>query len=91
MPHSPTPEQLQRWAKLDELEATAFAGREISQQEFSSLVRSVLDGSNLLKHLVEIKERRQQLMKEVAELEEYEKWLESYIQETLGKDKKLPN
>ncbi|KAF3888213.1 MULTISPECIES: hypothetical protein [Nostocales] len=84
MTHSPTPEQLQRWAKLDELEATAFAGREISQQEFSLLVQSVLDGSNLLKHLAEIKERRQQLMKEVAELEEYERWLENHIQETLG-------
>lgn len=85
MTHYPTPEQLQRWAKLDELEATAFAGREISQQEFISLVQSVLDGSNLLKHLAEIKERRQQLMREVSELEEYEKWLENHIQETLGK------
>jgi hypothetical protein len=80
---SPTPEQLQRWTKLDELESTAFAGKEISQQKFSSLVEGMLDGSNLVKHLAEIKERRQQLIKEAAELEEYEKWLENYIRETL--------
>ncbi len=41
---SPTPEQLQRWAKLDELESTAFAGKEISRQEFNSLVKNMLDG-----------------------------------------------
>lgn len=86
-PTSPTNVQLQRWAKLDELETTAFAGREISQQEFSSLVQAMLDGSNLVKHLAEIKERRQQLMKEAAELEEYEKWLENHIRETLGQGK----
>ena len=86
-PTSPTNEQLQRWAKLDELETTAFAGREIFQQEFSSLVQAMLDGSNLVKHLAEIKERRQQLMKEAAELEEYEKWLENHIRETLGEGK----
>jgi hypothetical protein len=87
MTNPPTPEQLQYWAKLDELETTAFAGREISQPEFSSLVQAMLDGSNLVKHLAEIKERRQQLIKEASELEEYEKWLENHIRETVGKDK----
>lgn len=53
--HSSTSEQLQRWAKLDELESTAFAGREISQQEFNTLVQGMLDGSNLVKHLAERK------------------------------------
>lgn len=81
---SPTPEQLQRWAKLDELESTAFAGKEISRQEFNSLVQNMLDGSNLVKHLAEIKERRQKLIKEVTELEKYEKWLENHVRQTLG-------
>ncbi|BAZ11709.1 hypothetical protein NIES4071_35350 [Calothrix sp. NIES-4071] len=81
---SPTPEQLQRWAKLDELESTAFAGKEISRQKFNSLVQAMLDGSNLIKHLAEIRERRQNSIKEAAELEEYEKWLENHIKDTLG-------
>jgi hypothetical protein len=83
-PHRQTPEQLQRWKKLDELETTAFAGREMSRQEFNSLLEAMLDGTNLVKHLAEVKERRQQLIKEAAELEEYEKWLENHIRETLG-------
>lgn len=79
----PTPEQVQRWARLDELETTAFAGKEISRQEFDLLVEAMLDGSNLVKHLSEIKERRQKLIKEATELEEYEKWLENHIRDTL--------
>jgi uncharacterized protein YllA (UPF0747 family) len=76
-----TPEELQYWAKLDELDTSAFAGREISEEEYNRVFDAMMDGSNLVKHLAKIKQRRQELIQEACELEKYEKWLENHINE----------
>ncbi len=84
--NQPTPEQLARWARIDKLDSSAFAGRELSQEEFTVKVESMMNGDALIQHLANIRKKRHQLIAEVASLEKYEEWLENHIRETLGKE-----
>lgn len=57
------------------MDASAFAGRKIPEEEYNRIFDAMMDGSNLIKHLAKIKQRRQELIQEAYELEKYEKWL----------------
>lgn len=72
--HQPTPEQLQRWAELDELEKYACTGkqREAEQEE---AVNRFLDKNNYHRRLEKVRVSKQKLMEELAILEQREQWL----------------
>ncbi|BAZ16471.1 hypothetical protein NIES4071_83480 [Calothrix sp. NIES-4071] len=75
----PTPEQIQYWKELDELDCIAFAGKPVSDSEFTEIVQSLLDGSNWVRHLNKVKAKKQQLLAKVAELEEIEREIEQKL------------
>lgn len=75
----PTPEQIQYWKELDELDSIAFAGKTLSDSEMTEVLQSWLDGSNWVKRLNKVKAKKQQLLAKVAELEEIEREIEQKL------------
>lgn len=75
----PSPEQIQYWKELDELDSSAFSGKPVSDSEFTEIVQSLLDGSNWVKRLDKVKAKKQQLLAKVAELEEIEREIEQKL------------
>lgn len=75
----PSPEQIQYWKELDELDSDAFAGKTLSDSEFTEMLQSWLDGSNWVRRLNKVKAKKQQLLAKVAELEEIEREIEQKL------------
>ncbi len=65
--------------KLDELDHLAFAGKPVSNEEFTIIAESVLNGTNWHRHLEKVRAKRQSLLAEIVELEIVEKELEQRI------------
>ena len=72
--HQPTPEQLQHWAELNELEKYACTGK-LSSSELEEAVNRFLDKNNYDHRLEKVRGSKQKLMEELAILEQREQWL----------------
>jgi len=76
--YQPTPEQLERWAKRDELDQYAFAGI-MSESEQGLHVERFLDQNYYHRHLELVRQRKQKLLKDLAYLEQREQLLLAQI------------
>ncbi len=69
-----TPEQAHSWIeKVEELEANAFAGREVSDEEVLRNGNYYLSGEYLIRNLEIVRERKQKALEGLAHLEAAEK------------------
>ena len=75
----PSPEEVQYWKELDELDSDAFAGKTLSDSEMTEVLQSWLDGSNWVRRLNKVRAKKQQLLAKVAELEEIEREIEQKL------------
>lgn len=82
-----TPEQLERWARLDELDSSAFAGRIVSSEELAQMYRTGFDGTAIIEYLVKIRDKQKRLARELKSLASHEQWLVNHIKETLGEER----
>ncbi len=72
--YQPTPEQLERWAKRDELDKYAFAGI-MSESEQELHVKKFLDKNYYHHHLAQVRANKQKLLKDLEYLEQREQLL----------------
>ncbi len=77
--YQPTPEQLARWKRIEELEPTASAGI-LSEEEQRKNVKELLDPNYLQNRLEEVRAHKDKLLKKLASAEEYEQMLVEEIQ-----------
>ncbi|MEO1762359.1 MAG: hypothetical protein AAFR83_10370 [Cyanobacteria bacterium J06629_18] len=82
-----TPEQLERWKRLDELDSSALSGRIVSSEELAQMYRTGKDGSAILEYLVKIRDKQKRLNRELKSLASHEEWLVNHIKETLGEER----
>ena len=72
-------EVIQWGQELDEIDHLAFAGKEVSNDEFLQIAQSLIDGTDRIKRLEKVRAKKQQLLNKVRELEEIERELEETI------------
>ncbi|MEL6164891.1 MAG: hypothetical protein AAFR37_14405 [Cyanobacteria bacterium J06628_3] len=82
-----TPEQLERWRRLDELDSSAMVGRMVTKEELAEIYRSGKDGTAILEYLVKIRDKQKRLNRELKSLASHEEWLVNHIKETLGEER----
>lgn len=82
-----TPEQLERWRRLDELDSSAMVGKMISGEELAQIYRCGKDGTAILEYLVKIRDKQKRLNRELKSLASHEEWLINHIKETLGEER----
>ncbi|MGB6296572.1 MAG: hypothetical protein WBF90_10340 [Rivularia sp. (in: cyanobacteria)] len=82
-----TPEQLEHWRRLDELDSSAMVGRMVSGEELAEIYRSGKDGTAILEYLVKIRDKQKRLNRELKSLASHEEWLVNHIKETLGEER----
>lgn len=72
--YQPTPEQIAKWKRIEELDSTAFAGILTEEQQMKN-VKELVDPDFFQKRLEEVRAYKQKLLKKVASAEEYEEVL----------------
>lgn len=72
--YQPTQEQLERWAKRDELDKYASAGI-LSEEEQERQVEKFLDQNYYYHHLAKVRANKQKLLKNLEYLEQREQLL----------------
>jgi hypothetical protein len=72
--YQPTPEQIAKWKRLQELDSTAFAGILIEEQQWKN-VKELLEPNFFQKRLEEVRAYKEKLLEKVASAEEYEEIL----------------
>lgn len=77
--YQPTPEQLARWKRIEELEPTASAGI-LSEEEQRKNVKELLEPNYLQNKLLEVRAHKDKLLKKLVSAEEYEQILVEEIQ-----------
>jgi hypothetical protein len=77
--YQPTPEQIVRWKRIEELEPTASAGI-LSEEEQRRNVKELLEPNYLENRLLEVRAYKEKLLKKLASAEEYEQILVEEIQ-----------
>ncbi|MEO0843951.1 MAG: hypothetical protein AAF063_34440 [Cyanobacteria bacterium J06643_5] len=82
-----TPEQLERWKRLDELDSSAMVGRMVTEEELAAIIRTNQDGTAILEYLVKIRDKQKRLNRELKSLASHEEWLVNHIKETLGEER----
>ena len=82
-----TPEQLERWKRLDDLDSSALSGRIVSSEELAQMYRTGKDGNAILEYLVKIRDKQKRLNRELKSLASHEEWLVNYLKETLGEER----
>jgi hypothetical protein len=61
---------IDKWGQeLDELDSTAFAGKPVSDDEFTQIAQSYIDGTYLYNYLEKVKNKKRELLAKLAELE----------------------
>jgi hypothetical protein len=74
--YQPTPEQLERWKEIDELESGAIAGLLPPEEEQARLVKEFLDTDFLIAdQLAKVRFHKEKLLKKLKSAEEYEQFL----------------
>lgn len=69
-----------KWGEeLDELDSSAFAGRSVTDEEFTEIAESYVNGTYLNKYLEKVRAKKQDLLAKVAELETIEKEIKEQI------------
>lgn len=82
-----TPEQLERWRRLDELDSSAMVGRMVTKEELAEIIKSSQDGTAILEYLVKIRDKQKRLNRELKSLASHEEWLVNHIKQTLGEER----
>ena len=72
--HQPTPEQLARWKRIEDLEPTASAGI-FSEEEQIKNVKEFLATDYVQSQLEKVRAHKEKLFKKLASAEEYEQIL----------------
>lgn len=86
-PKQATPEQLERWKRLDELDSNVMVGRIVSGEELAQMYRTGFDGTAILEYLVKIRDKQKRLTRELKSLAKHEEWVVNHIKETLGEER----
>lgn len=85
--YQPTPEQIAKWKRLQELDSTAFAGILTEEQQMKN-AKELLDPNYFEKRLEEVRAHKEKLLKKLASAEEYEQVLIEAIER---KKRKMEN
>lgn len=72
--YQPTPEQIAKWKRIEELEPTASAGI-FSQEEHREKVKEFLARDYVRDQLEKVRAHKEKLLKKLASAEEYEEIL----------------
>ncbi|MGB3759240.1 MAG: hypothetical protein WBA07_23145 [Rivularia sp. (in: cyanobacteria)] len=72
--YQPTPEQLARWKRMDELEPTATVGF-LSQEQQDKNVKEFLETDYIQNQLEQTRAYKAKLLKKLASAKEYEQFL----------------
>ncbi len=78
--YQPTPEQLERWKRLDEDDG-AIAGRMPSEEEQARIVKEFLNTDFVADQLEKVRIHKEKLLKKLKSAEEYEQLLVEKQQE----------
>jgi hypothetical protein len=73
--YQPTPEQLQRWREIDELESGAIAGLLPPEEEQARLVKEFLQTDFVADQLEKVRAHKEKLEKKLQSAQEYEQLL----------------
>lgn len=85
--YQPTPEQIAKRKRIEELDSTAFAGILTEEQQMKN-VKELLDPNYFEKRLDEVRAYKEKLLKKLASAEEYEQVLIEAIER---KKRKMEN
>lgn len=83
--YQPTPEQIGRWKRMDELEPGAMVGRLPSQEQEDKNVKQFLETDYVQNQLEQTRAYKEKLLKKLKSVEEYEKFLLEKIEEREAK------
>lgn len=78
--YQPTPEQLERWKRLDENDG-AIAGRLPPEEEQVRIFKEFLETDYVTDQLERVRSHKEKLLKKLKSAEEYEKLLLEKIEE----------
>ncbi len=67
-----SPEQIEKWQLLDELDNTAISGPSVSEAKFQQICDSIKNHTYLQEDLELVQKRQQKLQKELALLKDIE-------------------
>ena len=84
--YQPTPEQLERWKRLDEHDG-AIAGRMPPEEEQARIFKEFLETDYLTDQLEKVRIHKEKLLKKLKSAEEYEQLLLEKIEERESKGK----
>lgn len=73
--YQPTPEQIARWKRMDELDKSAFAGRFPDYEEQRLAVKEFLETDYIESQLEKLRAHRKKLIEKLKSTEEYEEML----------------
>lgn len=73
--YQPTPEQLARWKRMDELEPGAMVGRLPSQEQQDKNVKEFLETDYIQNQLEQTRAYKEKLLKKLKSASEYEQFL----------------
>ncbi|MGB6301973.1 MAG: hypothetical protein WBF90_38185 [Rivularia sp. (in: cyanobacteria)] len=73
--YQPTPEQVARWKRMDELEPGAMVGRLPSQEQQDKNVKQFLETDYIQNQLEQTRTYKEKLLKKLKSAEEYEQFL----------------
>ena len=73
--YQPTPEQLAKWRRMDELEPGAMVGRLPSQEQQDKNVEEFLKTDYIQKQLEQTRAYKEKLLKKLKSASEYEQFL----------------
>ena len=73
--YEPTPEQLERWREIDELESGAIAGRLPPEEEQVRIVKEFLHTDFIANQLEKVRIHKEKLLQKLKSAEEYEQLL----------------
>jgi translation initiation factor RLI1 len=69
-----------KWGEaLDELDSSAFAGKPVTDEEFTEIAKSYIHGTSLQQYLDKIRTKKQDLLTKIDELETIEKEIQEQI------------
>ena len=73
--YQPTPEQVARWKRMDELESGAMVGRLPNQEQQDKNVKQFLETDYIQNQLEQTRAYKEKLLKKLKSADEYEQFL----------------
>lgn len=75
--------EIEKWGQeLDELDSTAFAGKPVSDEKFTQIAQSYIDGTYLYNYLEKVRNKKHELLAKLTELELIEGEIQQQIIKT---------